>query len=109
MSIFDDDLFAFRRVHSGVILLGDRGTFFQAGMTEVGLILQNVCDLIRTFAASTQFQDILHDGSGFFIENDFLTVYRTLLVAIRCFATIAFTTFGLHPLDSTYLLLVSLA
>ena len=143
VSILDNDLLAFRRIHSGFVLVGDGGTFLQMRITEVSLILKNVGDrstaptvrtlhvhsrlsfpilsiivmggsqylltfqnardLIRAFATGAQFKDVLHDGSGFFIGNDFLTVCGTLLVAIRRFAAVAFTTLGLHPFDSTNL------
>lgn len=43
---------------------------------------QNTRDLIRTFAAGAQLENALHDGSGFFIGNDILTVCRSFLIAI---------------------------
>ena len=69
------------------------------GGSEYLLILQNTCDLIRTFAACTQFEDIFYNGSSFFIGNNLLAVCGTLLIAIRCLAAVALTTLGLHPLD----------
>ena len=72
------------------------------GGSEYLLILQNTCDLIRTFAACTQFEDIFYNGSSFFIGNNLLAVCGTLLIAIRCLAAVALTTLGLHPLDGTH-------
>ena len=73
------------------------------GGSEYLLILQNTCDLIRTFAACTQFEDIFYNGSSFIIGNNLLAVCGTLLIAIRCLAAVALTTLGLHPLDGTHL------
>ena len=73
------------------------------GGSEYLLILQNTCDLIRTFAACTQFEDIFYNGSSFIIGNNLLAVCGTLLIAIRCLTAVALTTLGLHPLDGTHL------